>query len=90
MKIEIRFELYFFILLIAKLRVSGIMTNAPIILTLDCDMYSNDPSTPKRALCYFLDQYLWPKLAYIQTPQHFHGLNRADIYASEFKISGPN
>ncbi|XP_047261501.1 cellulose synthase-like protein G3, partial [Capsicum annuum] len=69
----------------ALLRVSGIMTNAPIILTLDCDMYSNDPSTPQRALCYFLDQTLWPELAFVQFPQCFHGLNEADIYASEIK-----
>ncbi|XP_006343827.1 cellulose synthase-like protein G3 [Solanum tuberosum] len=69
----------------ALLRVSGIMTNAPIILTLDCDMYSNDPSTPQRALCYFLDQTLRPNLAYVQFPQTFHGLNEADTYASEIK-----
>ncbi|NP_001312567.1 cellulose synthase-like protein G3 [Nicotiana tabacum] len=69
----------------ALLRVSGIMTNAPIVLTLDCDMYSNDPSTPKRALCYFLDQTLRPNLAYVQFPQRFHGLNDADIYGSEIK-----
>ncbi|KAL3331520.1 hypothetical protein AABB24_035046 [Solanum stoloniferum] len=69
----------------ALLRVSGIMTNAPIILTLDCDMYSNDPSTPQRALCYFLDPKLRPNLAYVQFPQTFHGLNEADIYANEIK-----
>ncbi|TMX01790.1 hypothetical protein EJD97_023531 [Solanum chilense] len=86
----------------ALLRVSGIMTNAPIILTLDCDMYSNDPSTPQRALCYFLDPTLRPDLAYVQFPQTFHGLNEADIYANEMKpltitnpmgldgINGPN
>ena len=61
------------------------MTNAPIILTLDCDMYSNDPSTPQRALCYFLDPTLRPDLAYVQFPQTFHGLNAADIYANEIK-----
>ncbi|KFK43508.1 hypothetical protein AALP_AA1G134400 [Arabis alpina] len=32
------------------LRVSAVMTNSPVILTLDCDMYSNDPTTPLRAL----------------------------------------
>ncbi|XP_031125720.1 cellulose synthase-like protein G2 [Ipomoea triloba] len=84
------------------IRVSGVMTNAPIILTLDCDMYSNDPSTPKRALCYFMDRSVRPNLGYIQFPQRFHGLNEADIYASEHKhifqintmgmdgFSGPN
>ncbi|CAL8157694.1 unnamed protein product [Prunus armeniaca] len=34
----------------ALLRVSATMTNAPTILTLDCDTYSNDPQTPHRAL----------------------------------------
>ncbi|KAA8520973.1 hypothetical protein F0562_011646 [Nyssa sinensis] len=68
------------------LRVSGIMTNAPIILSLDCDMYSNDPQTPHRVLCYFFsDPAARPNLGYVQFPQRFHGLNNDDIYASEFK-----
>ncbi|CAN1779048.1 Cellulose synthase-like protein G3 [Linum perenne] len=67
------------------LRVSATMTNAPIILTLDCDMYSNDPTTPLRAMCYFCD----PKLkhedsAYVQFPQKYHGINKNDIYAGEY------
>ncbi|RVW14921.1 Cellulose synthase-like protein G3 [Vitis vinifera] len=32
------------------LRISATMTNATVILTLDSDMYSNDPQTPLRAL----------------------------------------
>ncbi|KAK6251466.1 hypothetical protein SCA6_005471 [Theobroma cacao] len=67
------------------LRVSAVMTNAPLILTQDCDMYSNDPQTPLRVLCYLLDPALQSKLAYIQFPQRFHGLNQTDIYASEYK-----
>ncbi|KAH7862201.1 hypothetical protein Vadar_001376 [Vaccinium darrowii] len=69
----------------ALLRVSAVMTNAPIILTLDCDMYSNDPQTPHRVLCYFSDTTISPKLGYVQFPQRFHGLNKNDIYACEFK-----
>ncbi|WRX17701.1 Cellulose synthase - like 10 [Theobroma cacao] len=68
-----------------SLRVSAIMTNAPLILTQDCDMYSNDPQTPLRVLCYLTDPALQSKLAYIQFPQRFHGLNQTDIYASEYK-----
>ncbi|XP_022849638.1 cellulose synthase-like protein G3 [Olea europaea var. sylvestris] len=86
----------------ALIRISGIMTNAPIILTLDCDMYSNDPLTPQRVLCYVSDKSSRPNLGYIQFPQLYHGLNKADIYASEYKglfqinpagmdgLSGPN
>ncbi|XP_058223179.1 cellulose synthase-like protein G3 isoform X2 [Rhododendron vialii] len=70
---------------VIQLRVSAVMTNAPIILTLDCDMYSNDPQTPHRVLCYFSDATIRSKVGYIQFPQRFHGLNKNDIYASEFK-----
>ncbi|CAL8157700.1 unnamed protein product [Prunus armeniaca] len=67
------------------LRVSAIMTNAPIILTLDCDMHSNDPQTARRALCYILDPEVRPKLGYVQFPQLFRGINKNDIYACEYK-----
>ncbi|KAL0925746.1 hypothetical protein M5K25_004116 [Dendrobium thyrsiflorum] len=69
-----------------KLRVSETMTNAPLILTLDCDMFSNDPNAPQRALCYFLDKDFSPNLSFIQFPQIFTGLNKNDIYSSgEFR-----
>nr|XP_023881279.1 cellulose synthase-like protein G3 [Quercus suber]POF22915.1 cellulose synthase-like protein g3 [Quercus suber] len=86
----------------ALVRVSAIMTNAPIILTLDCDMYSNDPQIPIRVLCYISDPKIQSTLGYIQFPQKFHGLNENDIYACEYKylfianpvgmdgLSGPN
>ncbi|XAR55154.1 Cellulose synthase (UDP-forming) [Bertholletia excelsa] len=61
------------------------MTNSPVILTLDCDMYSNDPQTLHRVLCYLLDTALTQKLGYIQFPQRFHGINQSDIYATENK-----
>ncbi|KAH1075223.1 hypothetical protein J1N35_027551 [Gossypium stocksii] len=83
-------------------RVSAAMTNAPVILTLDCDMYSNDPTTPLRALCYILDPEMQSNLGYVQFPQEYRGLNKSDIYACEHKrlfkvhpvgydgLSGPN
>ncbi|KAJ0048496.1 hypothetical protein Pint_14891 [Pistacia integerrima] len=67
------------------LRVSAVMTNAPIVLTLDCDMYSNDPKTPLRVLCYVCDSAAQSDLSYVQFPQCFRGLNKNDIYASEIK-----
>ncbi|KAI3707795.1 hypothetical protein L2E82_36632 [Cichorium intybus] len=68
------------------LRVSETMTNAPIILTVDCDMYSNDPKTPLEALCYFLDPSTSSDIAYLQCPQIFHGTNRDDLYGAEIKF----
>uniref|UniRef100_A0A9I9DCE9 Cellulose synthase-like protein G3 n=2 Tax=Cucumis melo TaxID=3656 RepID=A0A9I9DCE9_CUCME len=67
------------------LRVSAIMTNAPVILTLDCDTYSNDPQTPARALCYFLDPKLGNNLGYVQFPQRFRGVRKNDIYCAELE-----
>ncbi|XP_057966797.1 cellulose synthase-like protein G3 [Malania oleifera] len=84
------------------LRVSATMTNAPILLTLDCDTYSNDPKTPLRFLCYHFDSAIRPTLGFIQFPQRFHGINKRDTYACEYKrlfqinplgmdgLSGPN
>ncbi|KAJ9550099.1 hypothetical protein OSB04_022642 [Centaurea solstitialis] len=69
------------------LRVSEAMTNAPIILTLDCDMYSNHPKTPLKALCYFLDPSTDSnKIAFVQFPQIFQGIKEDDIYGAEFKF----
>ncbi|KAF8087198.1 hypothetical protein N665_0595s0011 [Sinapis alba] len=67
------------------LRVSGVMTNSPVILTLDCDMYSNDPTTPVRALCYLTDPKIKSGLGFVQFPQKFQGVSKNDIYACEYK-----
>jgi Cellulose synthase len=48
-------------------------------------MYSNDPTSPHRALCYFLDPAISADLAYVQFPQRFQGLNKNDIYGGEIK-----
>ncbi|WZZ25570.1 LOW QUALITY PROTEIN: hypothetical protein YC2023_008971 [Brassica napus] len=67
------------------LRVSSVMTNSPVILTLDCDTYSNNPRSPLHALCYFSDPKLNPSLGFVQFPQKFRGVNKNDIYASELR-----
>ncbi|RVW43191.1 cellulose synthase-like protein G1 [Vitis vinifera] len=61
------------------IRVSATMTNAPVVLTLDSDMHSNDPQTLLRALCYLLDPDMDPNLGFVQFPQTFHGINKNDI-----------
>ncbi|XP_010439103.1 PREDICTED: cellulose synthase-like protein G3 [Camelina sativa] len=67
------------------LRVSGVMTNSPIILTLDCDMYSNNPVAPTRALCYLTDPEIKTGLGFVQFPQKFQGVSKNDIYACVYK-----
>ncbi|GFP98070.1 cellulose synthase-like protein g3 [Phtheirospermum japonicum] len=39
----------------------------------------------QRLLCYLPDKSSRPNCGYVQFPQRYHGLNKADIYASEHK-----
>nr|GMD65557.1 cellulose synthase-like protein G2 [Ipomoea batatas] len=66
----------------ALLRVSGLISNSPYILVLDCDMHSNDPSSARQAMCFHLDPTISSSLAFVQFPQKFHNLSNNDIYTS--------
>jgi hypothetical protein len=73
-----------------QLRVSGIFTNAPFILNLDCDMYVNDGQALLQAMCFFMDRNSCTTsspamaindstpLAFVQFPQAFEWLDEAD------------
>ncbi|XP_065863130.1 cellulose synthase-like protein G2 [Euphorbia lathyris] len=67
------------------LRVSGIMTNSPYILVLDCDMYCNDSTSARQAMCFHLDPEVSPSLAFVQFPQKFHNISKSDIYDSQLR-----
>ncbi|EEF33090.1 cellulose synthase, putative [Ricinus communis] len=67
------------------LRVSGVVSNSPYILVLDCDTYSNDPTSARQAMCFHLDPKISSSLAFVQFPQLFHNINANDIYDSEIR-----
>ncbi|XP_028064875.1 cellulose synthase-like protein G2 [Camellia sinensis] len=62
------------------LRVSAMISNSPYILVLDCDMYCNDSSSARQAMCFHLDPKMSPSLAFVQFPQNFHNISKNDIY----------
>ncbi|XP_011097754.1 cellulose synthase-like protein E6 [Sesamum indicum] len=64
------------------IRVSSEISNAPIILNLDCDMYSNDPNAIQDALCFFLDEKQGQQISYVQYPQCYRNITENDIYAN--------
>ncbi|KAL0301057.1 UNVERIFIED_CONTAM: Cellulose synthase-like protein E1 [Sesamum radiatum] len=64
------------------IRVSSEISNSPIILNLDCDMYSNDPNAIQDALCFFLDEKQGQQISYVQYPQCFRNVTENDIYAN--------
>ncbi|XP_020207310.1 cellulose synthase-like protein G1 [Cajanus cajan] len=65
------------------LRVSGLFSNGPYVLVVDCDMYCNDASSAKQAMCFFLDPETSKDVAFVQFPQMFHNLSKKDIYDSQ-------
>ncbi|KAI4334133.1 hypothetical protein L6164_018862 [Bauhinia variegata] len=56
----------------ALTRVSGLMTNAPFILNVDCDMFVNNPKIVLHGLCILLDCKGRKEVAFIQCPQKFY------------------
>ncbi|KAL0414372.1 UNVERIFIED_CONTAM: Cellulose synthase-like protein B4 [Sesamum radiatum] len=76
------------------LRVSSVITNAPYFVVLDCDMYCNNPSSARGAMCFYLDPKIAPGIAWVQYPQKFHNLSEYDIYgeisAGLRWLKGPN
>eukprot|EP00257_Ricinus_communis_P021451 XP_015580949.1 cellulose synthase-like protein G2 [Ricinus communis] len=67
------------------LRVSGIITNSPYLLVLDCDMYCNDPTSARQAMCFHLDPKISSSLAFVQFPQKFYNISKSDIYDAQIR-----
>ncbi|CAI8618274.1 unnamed protein product [Vicia faba] len=67
------------------LRVSAVMSNSPYILVLDCDMFCNDPTSARYAMCFHLDPKISSTLAFVQFPQKFHNISKNDIYDSQLR-----
>ncbi|KAG6423878.1 hypothetical protein SASPL_114283 [Salvia splendens] len=70
----------------ALIRVSSEISNGPIILNVDCDMYSNDSQSIRDALCFFLDEDNGHEVAYVQYPQKFHNLTRNELYGGSLRV----
>ncbi|KAM3755974.1 hypothetical protein ACB098_02G077600 [Castanea mollissima] len=62
------------------LQVSGVISNGPYLLVPDCDMYCNDPTSARQAMCFHLDSQLSHSLAFVQYPQIFYNISKNDIY----------
>ena len=68
-----------------QIRVSSEISNAPLILNVDCDMYSNNSASIKDALCFFLDERSHD-IAFVQYPQYFANITKNDLYANSFNV----
>ncbi|KAE8660025.1 Cellulose synthase-like protein E1 [Hibiscus syriacus] len=70
----------------ALIRVSSRISNAPVILNVDCDMYSNNPDAIRDAMCFFMDEEKGHEIAYVQYPQSFYNLSNNDLYSSSLRV----
>ncbi|KAF1881828.1 hypothetical protein Lal_00042544, partial [Lupinus albus] len=69
----------------ALIRVSSKISNAKVILNVDCDMYSNSSQSVKDALCFFMDEDKGQEIAFVQFPQSFENVTKNDLYGSALK-----
>ncbi|KAK7277485.1 hypothetical protein RJT34_22498 [Clitoria ternatea] len=66
----------------ALVRVSGVLSNAPFMLNLDCDQYINNSKALREAMCFLMDPHIGKKLCYVQFPRRFDGIDCNDRYAN--------
>ncbi|KAJ8422628.1 hypothetical protein Cgig2_001137 [Carnegiea gigantea] len=70
----------------ALIRVSSEISNGPIILNVDCDMYSNNSQSILDALCCFMDERRSHGIAFVQFPQKFENVTKNDIYSASLGV----
>ncbi|XP_043690387.1 cellulose synthase-like protein E1 isoform X2 [Telopea speciosissima] len=69
----------------ALIRVSSKISNGPIILNVDCDMYSNSLDSVRDALCFLMDEEKGHEIAFVQYPQSFNNITKNDLYGSSLR-----
>ena len=70
-----------------QIRVSSVISNSPIIMNVDCDMYSNNCDTIRDALCFFLDEEMGHKIGFVQFPQNYNNLTKNNIYGNSHQVT---
>ncbi|KAJ6408616.1 hypothetical protein OIU84_011864 [Salix udensis] len=70
----------------ALIRVSSRISNGPIIMNVDCDMYSNNSNSIRDALCFFMDEEKGHELGYVQYPQSMKNVTKNDLYGNSMKV----
>ncbi|KAE8645737.1 cellulose synthase-like protein H1 isoform X2 [Cucumis sativus] len=63
-------------------RVSGVMTNAPFIVNIDCDMYVNNPNVVVEAMCILLGAEEQESI-FVQFPQIFYNQPKDDPFGCQ-------
>uniref|UniRef100_J3MYG8 Cellulose synthase-like protein E6 n=1 Tax=Oryza brachyantha TaxID=4533 RepID=J3MYG8_ORYBR len=70
----------------ALIRVSSVISDSPVILNVDCDMYSNCSDSIRDALCFFLDEEMGHKIGFVQYPQNYNNMTQNNIYGNSLNV----
>lgn len=68
-------------------RVSGLMTNAPYMLNVDCDMYANNPKIVLHAMCLLLGSNSEKEIAFVQFSNAFYDGLKDDPYGNQWVVT---
>ncbi|KAB1228085.1 Cellulose synthase-like protein E6 [Morella rubra] len=71
---------------ILQIRVSSKISNGPIILNVDCDMYSNNSHSVRDALCFFMDEEKGHEVAFVQFSQEYDNITRNEVYSGSLRV----
>nr|CAH66410.1 OSIGBa0093L02.6 [Oryza sativa] len=66
-------------------RVSAVMTNAPIMLNMDCDMFANNPQAVLHAMCLLLGFDDEASSGFVQAPQRFYDALKDDPFGNQME-----
>lgn len=69
-----------------QIRVSSEISDGPLILNLDCDMYANNADTVQEILCFFMDERKGNQIAFVQFPQNYDNITKNDIYGASCSV----
>ncbi|KAJ1254087.1 hypothetical protein BS78_K120400 [Paspalum vaginatum] len=67
-------------------RVSAVLTNAPIMLNVDCDMFANNPQVALHAMCLLLGFDDEVHSGFAQAPQRFYGALKDDPFGNQMQV----
>ncbi|TVU50414.1 hypothetical protein EJB05_01785, partial [Eragrostis curvula] len=67
-------------------RVSAVLTNAPIMLNVDCDMFANNPKVILHAMCLLLGFDDEVHSGFVQQPQKFYGGLKDDPFGNQLEV----
>ncbi|XP_006653400.1 cellulose synthase-like protein H2 [Oryza brachyantha] len=67
------------------MRVSAVMTNAPIVLNTDCDMFANNPKALLHAMCLLLGFHDEINSGFVQVPQRFYDALKDDPFGNHLE-----